>query len=269
MRALIFTVACTTVIAGTACSGESRSPADTHRENSAQPTKTRPTASPTPSTPDQYAASIRKSLSRLGTGTVTLTSHENTYKSTTKFRVDCRSNKPLAEFDLTVPGRQGAAPQKTPIVLSGQKLYSRTLGGKKPWYQGKISELESNEFRSANGSAHSPMDFYLANCDQPSLLALFSKSLDRLAEPGVHKATVDTARAADEAKGYAKDFYRYAASTGAEKLRLTVWLDSGNRPTKYQIVSKGPAAPPARWVVSFDQWSGEPIEVPAKDDIGS
>ena len=113
------------------------------------------------------------------------------------------------------------------------------------------------------------MGLYLTNCDQPALLPLFAKTPGRLAEPGTYKATIAVAKAAARADGYAKDFYSYAKSIGIKKVKLTLWLDQGFRPKKYQIVAGGANVQSAKWVVTFAGWKTTPISVPAKDSIRS
>jgi hypothetical protein len=187
MRALALVLACSAALACVACDDTKRPPAAQTTESGSQPARTRPASSPTPSTPAEHAAAIRAALTRRGTATVTLSSYENTYKTTTSYNVDCRSARPRAKFKVVkLPGGQGLPPRRVQILADGQSLYSETLNSSasRPWYRGKITELESNEFRTASGSpVATPFDLYLANCDQPSMLAWFGKSLDHLTEP--------------------------------------------------------------------------------------
>lgn len=87
-------------------------------------------APPTPSASGQVATAIREELRRMGTGSATLTSYENAYKTVSRYQVDCASSRPRSEFRITTPGRQGQPKDvHLKIVTDGSRLYSRALNG--------------------------------------------------------------------------------------------------------------------------------------------
>ena len=238
-----------------------------------KPTTNRPAPSPTPSTKAQVAAAIRAALARQGVGTLRLTTYGGIDKVTSHFRVDCDATRPRAQLDQTAPGR-GAQPAQVHLryITDGHKVYKSLVNvppklGGRYWEQGKIEGLDTNNVRFAHGSLVTEQDLYVANCDQPSLLGNFTKKLGKLSTPGPHTCVVKVASAVREAKGYAKDFYKYVESIGGTETRLTVWLDKGFLPTKYQIAVSGQQMEAARWVVIFNKWHMSPIEIPPKSEI--
>lgn len=186
-------------------------------------------------------------------------------------RVDCGSTSPRAEINTTIPGSRGEPKKlKLRFLTSGQELYSKTLNAPRPdarkfWSRENISTLDS-EWSDISPSIPPKLYLYIANCDQPGVLALFTKDIKKLNRPGTYTCSVDTARAARVAKGYAKGFYKYVQSIGGKRMKLTVWLGNRYLPTKYQIETDGHDVEIARWVVSFTRWHMAPIKLPPKSE---
>lgn len=259
-------IACAALLLTAACQNHPVAP-------ETKPRASRSSPSPTPSTPAQVSAAIRAALTRQGAGTVKISDHEGSETVTSKLQIDCGAKDPRAAFSTVIPGRgDEPARVKMRIVTSGQDLYSQLLNvsakyGGKDWYHGKISELDTAEFKYALKPVPPALYLYIANCDQAGLIALFAKDVKKLSRPGTYTCSVNIERAARVADGYAKHFYKYAESIGGRKARLTVWLGRDFLPTKYQISVGDHNVEAARWVVSFSEWHLPPIKLPSKTEI--
>lgn len=247
---------------------------DTPHSNPARPgpESSRPAPSPTPSTNAQVAASIRAALARQGVGSLRLTTYEDR-PVTSHFRVDCGATRPRAQLDQTAPGR-GTQPARVHLryITDDHELYTSLVNvpaklGGKYWGHRTIDGLNTHDVHFARGSMVTEQDLYVANCDQPSLLAHFTRELNKLSTPGSHTCVVKVKRAAREAKGYAKDFYKFLEGIGGTKARLTVWLDKGLLPMQYQISVGDHKVQLAKWKVVFDRWHLAPINLPPKSAI--
>lgn len=269
MRVPELAIGCVALALTTACQGHTATPG-----HGSKPSASRPAPSPTPSTHAQLAHAIRTALTRQGSGMARLEEFSGGGSGSSTYHIDCAATKGRAEIVWTSPGRAGLPPVvKSQIITDGQAFYSKMLNvrskpGEKPWYHGGFRELESNEFRKSSGEPFPTLDLYLANCDQPSLLAWFTKDLGDLAKPGPHTCSFNVDEAIRRANGYAREFYRRLKGMGGEKAGLTVWLDKGLKPTKYKIaVGRDYKVQDAHWDVTFEKWHMAPVKLPPKNEI--
>lgn len=204
-------------------------------------------------------------MSRLGTADVTMTDYESKPPIVEHLWVDCSTSRPRSEIHLTL--RSATEVSKTKVITDGQNAYildSESGDKKRLWSRWRISELDT--FTRKDGTSFHHFFLYVANCDQPATLALFSKHPRQLAAPGMHQATIDSRKAAHKSKGYAKSYYTFMKGMAAYDLRTSLWLGRNFRPTGYRITLKTPQAP-TTWEVRFNRWRNDRIKVPRKSAV--